>query len=364
MNGRLAAAWMAAVGLILTLAAPRAEAEPYLAIQQGYTCVACHVNPTGGGLRNEFGAVFTENVLPQNALPADFPVWTGHVLKFLQLGADARWAEMDTSIPNETSTRQSGFEQIRAYGNLTLIPDRLSYYVDELLDPGNATPMEYYGRYSDPTNGWYIKGGQFYLPFGWRLQDQAAFVREVSGISMTTPDRGFEVGLEVPGWSAQLDYTRGEENIALGSGHEVIGQVVWVKSDWRVGAAASFTESVLGNREVQALFAGLRTGPVAWLGELDLVRDASYPDGPRRLLGGLAEADWGFSKGQNLKITGEYYDPNLSVANDQQARWSFVYEYTPIPFFQLRAGWRRYRGIPQSDVENRRLLFLELHAFL
>jgi hypothetical protein len=353
-----------ALGLVLAATARNTLAEPYIAIQQGYKCIACHVDPTGGGLRNEFGTAVTENVLPQTSLPTGFPVWTGHVLSFLQVGADGRWDETGNTVPNESSTRQSGIPELRAYGNLTLIPDRLSYYLDEELAPGNATPMEYYGRYNDPTHGWYIKGGQFYLPFGWRVQDNSAFVREVSGISMTTPDRGFELGLERPQWSAQFDYTRGEENISLGSGHEITGQVAWVRSDWRVGAAAAFTQSVLGNREVQGVFAGLRTGRVAWLGEIDLVRDASYPGGPRRLAGGLAEADWALGKGQNLKISGEYYDPDLSVASDQQTRWSLVYEYTPIPFFQLRAGWRRYRGIPQSDIENRRLLFVELHAFL
>lgn len=364
MSGRFESAWIAAFAVAALTISAHAGAEPYIAVQQGYKCIVCHENPTGGGLRTEFGVAFSESVLPQTSMPAGFPTWTGHVFKFLQFGADARWADMNTSVPNEPSMRLGRFEQIRAYGNLTLIPDRLSYYVDEELAPGNATPIEYYARYRDPTYGWYLKGGQFYLPFGWRLQDNTAFVREASGISMTTPDRGFELGLEFPEWSAQLDYTRGEENISVGTGHQFTGQVVWVKSDWRVGAAAAFTQSVLGNREVQGVFAGLHTGRVAWLGEIDLVRDASYADGPRRSVAGLAEADWAFSKGQNLKITSEYFDRNLSVANDQQTRWSFVYEYTPIPFLQLRAGWRRYRGIPQSDNDNRRLLFLELHGFL
>jgi hypothetical protein len=64
-----------------------------------------------------------------------------------------------------------------------------------------------------------------------------------------------------------------------------------------------------------------------------------------------------------LKFTAEYYDPNRSVAEDQQVRYSAVYEYTPIPFLQLRAGFRRFRGIPQSAPENHRLGFLELHGY-
>ena len=185
--------WLAAALVAVSLlAAPAlARAEPYLAVQQGYKCGSCHVNPTGGGLRNDFGTVFTENVLPANTLPANFPVWTGAVLERLRLGADLRASDTQTDVPDQPTDRTRRIDQIRAYGDLSLIKDRLEYYLDEGLAPGDARPIEYYGRYSDPAHGWYAKGGQFYVPFGWRLQDNTAFVRETSGISMTTPDRGF-----------------------------------------------------------------------------------------------------------------------------------------------------------------------------
>lgn len=358
--------WLAAALVAVSLlAAPAlARAEPYLAVQQGYKCGSCHVNPTGGGLRNDFGTVFTENVLPANTLPANFPVWTGAVLERLRLGADLRASDTQTDVPDQPTDRTRRIDQIRAYGDLSLIKDRLEYYLDEGLAPGDARPIEYYGRYSDPAHGWYAKGGQFYVPFGWRLQDNTAFVRETSGISMTTPDRGFELGLELPEWSAQLDYTRGIANIQTGTGHQLTGQVVWVRSLWRIGAAAAFTESAFGNRQVEGLFAGRRTGPVAWLGEIDFVRDAGFPEGARRFASALGEADWALRKGHNLKLTAEYLDPDLRIANDQKTRWSILYEYTPVPFVQLRAGFRRYRGIPQNDLDNRHMLFLELHAFM
>ena len=77
----------------------------------------------------------------------------------------------------------------------------------------------------------------------------------------------------------------------------------------------------------------------------------------------LGEANYRIRKGHNLKLTAEYLDPDRRVAEDQQTRWSALYEYTPMPFLQLRAGLRRYRGIPQSVLENRRVAFIELHGF-
>jgi len=352
------------LAVCLALVSQRAHAEPYLAVQQGYKCIACHVNPTGGGLRSAFGIVFAENLMPAAGLPEGAPVWSGKAGEFLRLGADLRASWTRTEVAHSSARRDFNVDQLRVYADAAVIPDRLALYVDEGLAPGNAHALEAYVRFSDPAGRWYLKGGQFYLPFGWRLQDQTAFVREVSGISMTGPDSGVEIGFERSSWSAQLDVSNGAANAGTGSGHQLTSQVVWVQSRYRIGGAASFTQSGAGNRRVGGVFAGLRTGPVAWLGEVDGVRDDGYPDGPRSMLAALGEADWLIRKGHNLKITAEYYDPDRSVAEDQKTRWSVLYEFTPLPFVQLRAGLRRYRGIPQNDLDNRRTLFLELHGFL
>jgi len=77
----------------------------------------------------------------------------------------------------------------------------------------------------------------------------------------------------------------------------------------------------------------------------------------------LGEADWNIIRGHNLKLTAEYFDPDRNVNEDQQTRVSALYEFTPMPFLQLRAGYRRYRGIPQSNAQNRQLVFVEAHGF-
>jgi hypothetical protein len=339
-----------------------AVAEPYLAVQEGYKCNVCHVNPTGGGLRNDFGVMYAKVLLPAETIDSQLNAWTGKLTDNVRVGGDLRAQWSSSSVPGSKSQQGFDLEQVRVYTDISLIPDRLGLYVDEQIAPNASQNMEAYVRYGSTSQGFYFKGGQFYLPFGWRLQDQTAFVREVSGISMTTPDKGVEIGYERPSWSAQLDFTNGAANATTGSGHQITSQVVYVQPLWRVGVASAFTQADAGNRRVGGVFAGLRTGPVSWLAEADLVHDESFPGG-RNLDAGLLEADWHVRKGHNLKLTAEYMDPNRAVPEDQQARYSFVYEYTPLPFLQLRAGYRRYRGIPQSDNENRRLTFLELHGY-
>jgi hypothetical protein len=341
-----------------------AQAEPYLAVQQGYKCVACHVNPTGGGLRSVFGLAFAENVLPANTLPAGAPVWLGQVVQdFVRVGGDLRTDWSRTTVPKSPTQQQFALEQLRLYADVTLIPNLLGLYVDEQVAPGAAQTMEAYARYGN-TSDWYIKAGHFYLPFGWRLQDQTALVRQVTGINMTTPDNGVELGLERANWSGQLDLTNGSANTGTGSGYQVTGQLVHVQTIWRLGAAGSFTQADAGDRQMYGLFAGVKTGPIAWLGEVDLVRQAGYPDGTRTMIPALVEADWLICKGNNLKLTYEYSDPEHRVPNNAQTRWSAVYELTPLPFVQARAGFRRYQGIPQNNLQNQTFGFIELHLFL
>jgi hypothetical protein len=74
-------------------------------------------------------------------------------------------------------------------------------------------------------------------------------------------------------------------------------------------------------------------------------------------------SNWAVARGHNLKLTAEWFEPDRDVDNDEQNRWSAVYEYSPIQFIQLRGGARFYDGIPQSDLQNREVFFAELHGF-
>lgn len=48
-------------GAIVTLSPRQAQALPAYAAQTKLPCGKCHVNPAGGGARNEFGQAFAAN---------------------------------------------------------------------------------------------------------------------------------------------------------------------------------------------------------------------------------------------------------------------------------------------------------------
>jgi hypothetical protein len=346
------------------IAAEAAFAEPYFAVQQGLKCVSCHSNPTGGGIRNAFGSNWGQTVLPSRYVEVDQDRWSGAVSRYLALGTNLRANGTYFDVPNEAPQNEFDIEEARLYVELTAIPDRFSIYFDQRIAPGASTNLEAYGRYWSANHTWYVKAGQMYLPFGLRIEDDSAFIREVPGINFSTPDRGVEVGLELAQWSAQLAVTNGtaggpEED----RGKQYSARVEHVQSIWRLGVSANYNDSEVGDRRLGSVFAGVRTGPIAWLGEAGYIADRSFVEGERKQQVGLIEANWLVRKGHNLKLTAEYFEPDDDVDEDERARYSVVYEHTPIQFLQLRLGARVYDGIPQNNLDNRRLAFVQLNAY-
>jgi hypothetical protein len=345
-------------------AANLAEAEPYFAVRMGLKCSMCHVNPTGGGMRNTYGEAFGQTVLPAKHLDtgSEEP-WTGEISKYLAIGGNLRADASYTRIPNEASQSEFNIEEMRVYLDARVIPDRLSIYVDQRLAPGESTNAEAYGRLSFAGGRYYIKAGQMFLPYGLRLQDDTAFIRQVPGINFATPDSGVEFGLETAAWSAQLAISNGAAGgPETNEGKQVSLRAERVTSRWRGGASFNINHGDTGDRRMQNIFAGVRTGPIAWLGEADYIVDESLT--PRReQWAGLIEANWNFRPGHNLKLTAENFDPDTDVSEDQQVRYSLLWEYTPIQFVQIRAGIRHYDGIPQNDLQNRDFAFLQLNGF-
>jgi hypothetical protein len=350
--------------LLVCAGAARVEAEPYLAVQMGLKCNVCHVNPTGGGLRTPTGDAFAQAVMPMTHLDTALDNWAGQVGPYLRVGGDLRYDAQVTQVPHSSSVQEFSLEQTRVYLEANVIPDRLMAYVDEQVAPGGALNREAYVLYWSQSHDWYVKAGQMYLPFGLRLQDQTAFILTATGINMTTPDQGVEFGWERGHWDAQLDVSNGTAGGPVkGDGKQYSSQLMYVESIWRVGAAANYNAQPGGAKSAYGLFGGLRTGPISWLAQAEITDDQSIANAQGKELATLLEGNWLITRGNNLKVTEEFLNPNREAGHGEETRWSVVYELTPVQFAQIRAGVRRNDGIPQDPAEHQRLYFIELHGF-
>lgn len=355
-----------ALPLACLIAWSATNAEPYLAVMEGYHCGTCHTSSSGGGMRNVFGNVYSRMLLPAKTLgvsDANSFQWNGEIFKYFKAGANIRASERRTEIPGQPD--QSGWDLRRAslYGAFEPATDKLLIYVDEEFGQGDHFNRETWARWNF-KGPFYARAGRFFLPFGLRIEDDTAFIRQIPGINFTTPDKGVEVGYDKGPWSAQLAVSNGTAGgPELDDGKQVSLSAVYVQSKWRLGGSLNFNNSDAGDRELYGVFAGYRTGPVAWLAEVDYVVDMGFPEGKRNRIATLIEGNWRIRKGFNLKVTFEYLDPDDTLEEDEQNRSSAVLEVFPVQFTQLRVGIRYYDGIPQSAVQNRTESFLQVHAY-
>jgi hypothetical protein len=360
-------ATLAACGCIGLMLLPFvASAEPYLAVETGLKCASCHVNPSGGGKRTPFGIAYAKSQIAAHTVTTgkQRKPWIGDLNKWFSIGGNFRGGYDSVDIPTAGSSSEFAVSRTTVYAQVRAVPNLLSIYVDEKLAPGDPLNREAYLLLTPKHGKYTVKAGQFFLPFGLRLQDDNAFVRQTSGVNFNTPDNGLELGLELPKWSAQLAVTDGDAGGGNkpGSNNRLSLSAVYVRPRWRVGASSNLNKDPLGDRAMQSAFAGVRTGPIAWLSEVDFIRDET-PIGHRNQYASLLEGNWRMRKGHNLKLTYEYLDPDRNRTGDEQERYSLVWEYSPIQFVQARVGTRAYNGIPNFVTSNRDEWFAEFHVY-
>jgi hypothetical protein len=354
--------FFAALLLAAFAALPRmAAAEPYLAVEAGLKCGNCHVNPSGGGMRNPFGTIYARNMISARAvdLVEGRKPWTSDPSpRWFGIGGDFRGGYESVDVPGTEKQSEWAVSRATVYAELKLVPKLLSLYADQKIAPDDSENREAYLKLTPMNGKFVVKAGQMFVPFGLRLQDDETFVRQASGVNFLTPDDGVELGLELAKWSAQFAVIEGES----GSDDQLSGSAVYVLPKWRIGASINTSEDAFGDRTMQSVFGGLKTGPINWLAEISLIND-SAPAGDNDSYATLLEGNWRLRKGHNLKVGYEFLEPNEDRDEDEQERYSLVWEYSPIQFMQSRVGVRRYNGIPNIAASNRDELFAELHVY-
>jgi len=366
-----------AAALFGLLFAISAHAEPYLAVRTGAKCMTCHVNPTGGGKRTEYGANYGSAVLPEGRLEEASDaakatpggrepsgVWTGKINDYFAVGGNARMNFDSIRVLNQQDTPGFALHSAQVYLDLRVVPDRLSFYVDEHVAPGNASNREAFALLWSKDKSAYLKAGRFFLPYGLRLEDDTAFIRQAPGINFASSDNGVEGGLELGPWSNALavsNGTAGAPETNTGKQYSWLTNIVY--PTWRLGASVNLNKNSGADRKMQNVFAGLRTWIISWLGEVDAITEEGTPTGRRKQRAALAEANVEVKKGHNLKLTYEHLDPNRDIAEDERERYSVVWEYVPFQHTQFRLGYRDNRSPPQNNLQNAKEIFAQWHAF-
>jgi len=352
--------------LFLFLLPAFAFAEPYLAIREGLKCSSCHANKTGGGKRTKMGAGYGTQALPWikvDLRDKKVPTYWSVLDDRLSFGGDFRF--LNQSIfekDNISNTFQT--DKANLYLDVQALPEMLDFYLDESVAPGGAQSREIFGIFTAmPAHGW-IKAGKFIQPYGIRLEDDNAFIRQVTGFNFANPDLGAEIGFEPRNWSFVAAVTNGTAGSAdNNTGKQVVGNVTFVQDAFRIGVSGSYNPSPQGNKNSGALWAGLRIKKAVLLGEADIIHEDVDPTHSRNQMVAYSELDYPIIEGWNFKIGYEYFDPDTGIAENQRDRVLIGVEPFIVPFLQMSVFYRFNQSIPQNKAQNADELTFRIHIY-
>lgn len=347
--------------LLLLVFTTAAVAEPYIAIQTGYQCGMCHTNPTGGGQRTPFGNQFALQQLTAGSTSAKNSAsnspWTGVINEVITVGGNARMSASQLTFDDQEDTVDFSVDRASLYLNFNL-SEQVSLYIDQQVAPSTSVNRELWARLNQKN--WYLKAGKIFTPFGWRIEDDSAFIRQVTGINFNAGDFGVELGFSNDNINFQLAATNGNGGASdIDDTKQLTSRLVWIEADWRAGVSIYNNNTKLGERNMYGIFAGAKLWLISWLFEYDVIKDTGFDsiDVTQDVV--LIEANILLLQGHNLKLTVE----KLILALENSDRWSLVYEYFPMAFTQVRAGFRYQDSDKDIAIVDSKESFIELHIF-
>jgi hypothetical protein len=349
-----------ALSLVAVTQVAEVSAEPYMAVRTGFKCSQCHLNQTGGAGRTEFGQAYTDYklVLQQTqamireskdgGLTSFDPKLNDAITVGGNFRTEGNVTQKSGSLPAD---RQHNIAESNLYFNFELVKNFLSLYVDQNMASGSNREMWMMVRNLPGKS--YVKVGRTLLPYGLRIMDDQAFIRNGTNYGYGRHDLAGEVGFEPGPVSVVANLT----NTHFSS----VGSVVF--RNFRVGG--SYGQVTDGSKfTTYGPFAGASYGPFTGLAEMDMIEEASG-DSTIHKVAQFYELNVVPVQGTNVKATYEYFDRNTKVANrrDGQQRLTLGAEVFPVQHLQLGLYYRFNDFIPQNDLGNQDVLIGRAHVF-
>ena len=367
---------------IILFAGSSSFALPRFALMQGAKCQSCHLNPTGGGIRNDFGTTYSIDKLPLESTRDSEFTFTGKLNDNISIGGDTRG-----QFIYDKGSATTGFQTMTTaiYGSVHINKKYYFYFKQDLVNPGYGplTGPELFGLAKILPGGWYVKGGVFMPNFGWRLDDHTAYTRggDLGYVNGSFYQQGLiflpnykDVGVEVGGYIGDLFITGG-----LFNGDGNLTQISMKKSKaYAVKAEYSgvfsdlnFTIGVSGYgydvMSIAGVNAGFGFGDFTLLGEFDVTKDYATgnpavdslnPGG--NTMAAHGEIDYRITQGIWLIGMFDVFDPIQGIASTDLKRITFGAEFFPYPFVELRPQYRHSMG--SDDVTNDQAL-VQMHLW-
>ena len=366
------------LALLVGAATDTSHALPRFALRTGAKCQSCHVNPSGGGMRQAFGVQYGRETLPVPTWSEDlgFDELSTKISETISVGADFRTLYFLQDYLDSTGTNSStnnAFWQMQ--GDLYL-HFKLAQKVSIYLDKGLYSGFEIFGLLTIlPGNG-HIKIGKFTPNYGMKLDDHRTFIRTETGFS---PERGRPelTGGEIGVNAGPINIGAGVYNASDGFGAGVgdqkafLGRVDGIfkfSDDVHLGLGANaFTRKMSGSDRFTLLGAigSFGNKDLALLREVDL-RQTKIAGTKATGVVSYVEADYVATPGLDLKFIYEFFDPDKDLKTGAISRYTFGVEFFPVTGVEVRPLFRIASRDPKNtflDVPKNELNVL-VHFYL
>lgn len=328
---------------------------PKFSLKQGGMCIDCHVNPTGGNMRNDGGFFYGKNVLPMRTTSKDFET-TNRIGSNIQLGFDLRGNFL---IAQTDSTTKADFQRMAGtiYSNVELSEEIDAFARYDFI----WGIWEAYALFKVLPNGSYIKGGSFQPNFGIRLDDHTAYTRGGDlGVLHQSGNRqgliydpryietGVEVGINL--WHfGLLTASAGNPNFRPFQTDPTYTASIQFLPTIADAAAiligASFANfkannfmGGLNNVNMYGGFAGLNFGDFTLMGEYDIAENYLLKDIKTAAM--MVKANYQIIKGLEFELRYDKFDRNTALEKDELQRFIIGMEIFPYSFIEIRPQYR------------------------
>ncbi len=331
-------------------------AVPRYALENGSSCILCHIDPSGGGLRNDYGIAYGQDDLAAK-LPKRLSSYTGIIIKHFQIGGDVRFQ----SVSKKKGEVPSGLAIFPMQANFHIKTEVKKLTVLAEL----ATLQSDYGV-QFRLNGkiGYVKTGIGKPSFGLKLDDHTVFTR---GGNIRLIHGNHREGMPfVPALKnapfLELGHYKGNTHYSFG----MIKGYLYEKSESSYGRlehffsngslnkmiGASFFRETTAAKDLQMvnLFGGLNRGNLSWMGEVTVAENLVSD----RSIASYSELTWNVKKGYTILARIDFFDESMIYTEDAIRRTTFGLNYVPLPLVDIKFQIRSTQlsgGVPSKGIE-------------
>ncbi|MBS1261867.1 MAG: hypothetical protein MAG453_01202 [Calditrichaeota bacterium] len=354
--------------LLVTAAA---HALPEYQVRYNQTCALCHYNPTGGGIRTEYGAqFFSYSDLPVNKLEFEqIRELSPRINDRLQYGLDLRGVYALRHDWNEDGDGEvEGNEFVLMQGD-AYFAYAMSDVTNVVLDISLRGVEEAFADFTFYNGKLRVRAGQYRSTYGWGFVDHTLFVRRFLGYgSLRGPGtRAYDSGMEAGVYLQRYDLTVGASNGSPGTaGNAYHGRFArrfqLGNLTATLGASGRVTDLGAGTFSPwhAGAFYGSNFGRFTFLGETDLLAETEGTTGL------VASHLLRFTVRRGVYVNGwyEYYDPDLDYTTGHGWRVRAGIDFVPFGYFSVSPMYEwNYADYGAFDDERFGQFLVQLHLW-